>query len=143
MKKYLTSLILILSIQTLVAQDWESDWKKSLKRSNVEDKKLILVFSGSDWCIPCIRLEKEVWMNDTFIAFATDNLVLYRADFPKRKKNKLPEEQKKINEYLASQFNPNGYFPYVVVLSPKGKVLGSFAYEKKQATDYIQQIKIL
>ena len=51
-----------------------------------EHKKLLLVFSGSDWCIPCIRLEKEVWQDSIFLAYAKENLVLYRADFPKRKR---------------------------------------------------------
>ena len=68
---------------------------------------------------------------------------MYRADFPKRKKNQLPKELNKINQVLASKFNPKGYFPWVVVFSSKGEVLGVFAYEDKAVAEYIKTIDAL
>ena len=70
----------------LFGQQWEEDFFQAQEKAFQEQKKLLLVFSGSDWCIPCIRLEKEVWQ-DSVLAYAKEKLVLYRADFPKRKKN--------------------------------------------------------
>ncbi|MCH1517468.1 MAG: thioredoxin family protein [Flavobacteriaceae bacterium] len=140
MKQCITVLLILLST-SLSAQIWTSTWEQALQKANVEEKKIVLVFSGSDWCIPCIKLEKEVWMNEAFIAYAEENLILYRADFPKRKKNKLAPLLQEQNESLAEVYNPKGYFPWVVVLSPSKKKIGSFVYERLPVSAYIEKIK--
>jgi thioredoxin-related protein len=100
-----------------------------------------LVFSGSDWCIPCIKLEKEIWTNPEFISYAEENYLLFRADFPKRKKNKLPNEIQDRNDEIASVYNPNGYFPLVVILNSNVEVIGRLGYDKIPVKSYIQNIE--
>jgi len=139
MTKQLTFFILLVSV-SLSAQNWESTWENTKQKAEVENKKIVLVFSGSDWCIPCIKLEKEVWQSEVFIAFSNKNLILYRADFPKRKKNKLSTQLQEANAALAEVYNAKGYFPWVVVLSPSQKQLGAFAYEKTPVSSYLKMI---
>lgn len=144
-KKLQKSICALLLLFPLLAfsQVWQSNWEQSKSLSEGADKKLVLVFSGSDWCIPCIRLEKEIWENKTFINYASDHLILYRADFPKRKKNQLPEDLQQQHNRLAEAYNPNGYFPYVIVFSSELKILDAFAYEKKEVDYYINRIDAL
>ena len=59
MRKQLTFFIFLVSV-SLSAQNWETTWKDATQKASAENKKIVLVFSGSDWCIPCIKLEKEV-----------------------------------------------------------------------------------
>ena len=125
---------------SLTAQNWETDWKVATQKSKKNNQKLILVFSGSDWCIPCIKLEKEIWEAESFKAYALENYVLLRADFPKRKKNALSKEKQTHNDKLAERFNALGYFPLVVVISPEEKVLGKLGYEKSTPEKYIELI---
>ena len=125
---------------SLTAQNWETDWKVATQKSKKNNQKLILVFSGSDWCIPCIKLEKEIWEAESFKAYALENYVLLRADFPKRKKNALSKEKQTHNDKLAERFNAAGYFPLVVVISPEDKVLGQLGYEKSTPEKYIELI---
>ncbi len=125
---------------SLTAQNWETDWKVATQKSKKNNQKLILVFSGSDWCIPCIKLEKEIWEAESFKAYALENYVLLRADFPKRKKNALSKEKQTHNDKLAERFNASGYFPLVVVISPEEKVLGQLGYEKSTPEKYIELI---
>ena len=125
----------------LFGQQWEEDFFQAQGKAFQEQKKLLLVFSGSDWCIPCIRLEKEVWQDSVFLAYAKEKLVLYRADFPKRKKNQLAPALKAKNESLAAQYNPQGYFPWVVVFDKDKAVKGTFVYTKDPVIQYIEQIK--
>jgi len=88
------------------------------------DHKLILVtFSGSDWCIPCIRMEKEVFEQDAFKKYAAEHLVVLNADFPRLKKHQLPADQQKQNEALAEAYNKKGSFPLTVLLDADGHVL--------------------
>jgi len=143
--KHFLLIVFILSLNTtrLSAQDWRIDWDIAKVEAEQANKKLILVFSGSDWCIPCIKLEKEIWESPSFTQYAEQYYVLFRADFPKRKKNKLPEKIQKLNDRLASEYNSKGYFPLVVVLDAKGKVKGQLGYEKLTPEAYIALIEQL
>src|SRR3978361_1529427 len=94
---------------------WLGDYNQANTEA-VKSHKLILInFSGSDWCGPCIRERKEILENDAFINYAAGHLVLVRADFPRQKKNQLSKEQVKLNEALADKFNPEGKFPYTLL----------------------------
>ena len=143
--KHFLLIVFILSLNTarLSAQDWRTDWDIARVEAEQANKKLILVFSGSDWCIPCIKLEKEIWESSSFTQYAEQYYVLFRADFPERKKNKLPEMIQKLNDRLASKYNSKGYFPLVVVLDAKGKVKGQLGYEKLTPEAYIALIEQL
>ena len=144
MKKIIIFLFVFSSYTaSLFAQEWRTDWDTAKVEAEQANKKLILVFSGSDWCIPCIKLENEIWGNSSFFQYAQQHYVLFRADFPKRKKNKLPETIQQLNDRLASEYNPKGYFPLVVVLDPQGKVKGQLGYEKLTPEAYIALIEQL
>lgn len=125
----------------MTAQDWKTDFSKARQQAEAENKKLILVFQGSDWCAPCIKLNKEVWATDEFIAFAKKNYIMVQADFPRKKQNALPKEQAKANGKLAEAYNKNGIFPFVVVLDSKGKILGGTSYKKLTPKAYIAHLE--
>ncbi|WHT38843.1 MULTISPECIES: thioredoxin family protein [Myroides] len=112
-------------------------FNEALKKATTEDKPILLVFAGSDWCAPCIKLEKEIFQSALFEA-EKKNWVLYKADF--LKKSKLPAEVKKENGQLADQYNQEGYFPLVVVLNSTGKVLGKLSYSKDTPAAYIKKL---
>ena len=137
------SLIILCSLKVsfVSAQNWQSDWEETKLKSKQTNKKIVLVFSGSDWCIPCIKLEKEIWTNPEFISYAEENYLLFREDFPKRKKNKLPNEIQDRNDQIASVYNPNGYFPLVVILNSNMEVIGRLGYDKIPVKSYIQNIE--
>lgn len=138
MKKNVFFLMLALLTTTMsFAQEWETDFDTAKQKAVAEGKEIIMVFQGSDWCAPCIRLDKEVWSTEAFQSYAADHYVMLQLDFPRRKKNRLSEAQQTHNNQLAEQYNTNGYFPYVVLLSEKGLVLGSFGYENLGPQAYI------
>lgn len=120
-------LLLLLSLGPLnplwQLPEWELDFEQA-KTEAAQTHKLILVnFSGSDWCGPCIKLKKNVFESDAFQAYAADYLVLVRADFPRLSKNKLTNEQTTRNEALAEHYNRQGKFPFTALLDASGRVL--------------------
>ena len=139
---FFTVISLVISVNCF-SQNWQTSFEESKQLADRENKSIILVFSGSDWCIPCIKLEKEIWESPSFTQYAEQYYVLFRADFPKRKKNKLSETIQKLNDRLASEYNSKGYFPLVVVLDAKGKVKGQLGYEKLTPEAYIALIEQL
>ena len=143
MKKPLITLALfLLMCQFSFSQNWLTDFSKAKEISKKEQKKIVLVFSGSDWCGPCIKLDAYIWKNTEFKEYANENLVMLKADFPRKKKNKLSAEQQVHNDKLAEKYRAQ--FPLVAVLNFEGKVLGRIGFKKKYAPqDYIDFIAAL
>ncbi|MDB5122814.1 MAG: Thioredoxin-related protein [Mucilaginibacter sp.] len=112
------------------------------KAEAAKSHKLILVnFSGSDWCGPCIRERKEILETETFENFASEHLVLVRADFPRQKKNQLSKEQVKLNEALADKYNAEGKFPYTLLIDGNGKVLKVWdGFPNESAEKFVAEI---
>ncbi len=140
-KKIIYVLILvILGIGSMDAQNWLTDISQAKELAKEKNQSIILVFQGSDWCAPCMKLEREVWSTEEFKGYASENYVLLKADFPKKRKNLLDVVQQKKNNELAETYNTDGYFPLVVVLDHTGKVLGKTGYEKLPAIQFIDKL---
>ena len=132
--------LVLINIGTALAQDWQTDFTKSKEMATKENRPIVLVFQGSDWCAPCIKLDREIWSTDAFINYSKDNYVMLRADFPRSRKNTLSDPQAKANAELAETYNKNGIFPFVVVLDKNGIVLGETGYKKSTPEAYIEEL---
>ena len=141
MVKFLLSAALLF---ITTSPSWLKNMDVAKEQAKKEHKYILLNFSGSDWCIPCMRLEKDIFGADAFAAYATDHLVLVNADFPRKSKNQLSKDQQKINDALADKYNPQGAFPFTLLLDENGnKVKIWDGYYKDGADNFINEIKRL
>ena len=138
MKKILFGLLILLS-NLGFAQEWQYDFDKAKKTATAEDKPIIVVFSGSDWCAPCIKLDRNVWQSEAFKKEAS-NWVLVKADFPRKKANQLSKEQTEHNRKLAEKYNLEGSFPLVVIMDNNGKVIAKMGFKNVSPEEYIKMI---
>jgi thioredoxin-related protein len=128
-------------IALLTNVTWLGDYNQATAEAAKSHKLILINFSGSDWCGPCIRERKEILENDVFVNYAADHLVLVRADFPRQKKNQLSKEQVKLNEALADKFNPDGKFPYTILVDEHGKVLKDWdGFPNESPEKFVNQI---
>ncbi|WP_020567387.1 thioredoxin family protein [Neolewinella persica] len=141
MKTAFLALLIALFTLPLSAQLWQPDFETAQKVAAEKGQNIVLVFSGSDWCAPCIKLERDVWEQEEFATAAGENFVFYKADFPRRKANKLSKETSERNASLAELYNTRGSFPLVVVLSPEGDLLGQTGYKKISPVEYADMLK--
>ncbi len=141
MKKILLITILLTAFSTVNAQTWLTDLSEAKKQAKDENKKIVLVFQGSDWCTPCIKLDHEIWQSAEFKEYAKKHFVMLKADFPRKKKNRLSKEQQAKNNQLAERYNRNGIFPFVVVIDATGKVLQQLSYEAVSPKEYIKKLE--
>jgi len=141
MKKIIIILVLISFFQQLQGQDWEVSWAQAQKKSAVEKKPILLIFSGSDWCAPCIKLERDIWTSQAFKVYAKEQLILYKADFPRKKTNQLAVALATQNKSLATIFNARGYFPLVVLTNHTSEILGETGYKNIDAQGFITLLK--
>ncbi len=138
--KTIVLFFLLLVTNYVNSQNWKSTFEEAINQALTENKNIVLVFSGSDWCAPCIKLDKTVWQSDEFKKESETNWVIYKADFPKKKANQLSQKMIDSNKLLASKYNASGNFPLVVLLDKNGTVLGIEGYKNYSASDYIRLI---
>lgn len=142
MKKIIFAGYFILaSITSIYSQEWQTDLETAKHLATENNRPIVLVFQGSDWCAPCIKLDREIWSTDEFKEYAKDHFVMLQADFPRKKANSLPTLQQEKNNKLAAKYNKQGYFPFVVILDKDGNVLGEAGYEKTTPRAYIQKLE--
>ncbi len=123
---------------------WQPDFEKAKQIAAVKHQLILLNFSGSDWCGPCMRMRKEIFENETFSKMADTSLVLVNADFPRKKKNQLDKLIKKQNEDLANKYNPGGKFPYTLLLDATGKVIKFWdGLPKENASEFAKLVKTI
>ena len=123
---------------------WEADLATALQTAKEKHCLVLVNFSGSDWCGPCIRMRNEIFESDAFSKMAEDNLVLVNADFPRNKKNQLSKLLVKQNEMLADKYNPNGLFPYTVLINAAGKAIKAWdGLPKENAAQFTIEVKAI
>jgi len=123
MIRTLLSLLACLAIVGGTASDltWLTNLDKAQERAKTDKKAVLINFTGSDWCGFCIKLDKEVFATKEFADYATENLVLVKADFPR--KTQLPDDVKKANAKLKDRYEVRG-FPTLVMIDGDGRLLG-------------------
>lgn len=120
---------------------WLNDLDQALLQAQQNQKKVLLVFSGSDWCRPCIQLKDQILSQNSFEQFAQTHLVLVNVDFPRKKKNQLPEKQLIHNEQVAEKYNPQGYFPQILLLDEQGNIIQRLAPSYPNTENLIKDIQ--
>lgn len=135
-------IVLLLGLVALSAVNGQSNFEKAMRTAKEKHLLILLNFSGSDWCIPCIQMRTDIFENRVFSAMADSALVLLIADFPRLKKNQPPNDIKKENEALADKYDPEGKFPFTLLLTADGKVIHTWdGIPKKDAAQFAKEIK--
>jgi thioredoxin-related protein len=137
MKSTVTLIALVCAAVSLGAEPkWNTDYAAAVKQARAQKKVLLLDFTGSDWCAPCIRLKRTIFSSPEFKDWAAKNAVLVELDFPRAKK--LPASLVKQNESLAEKYNVQG-FPTVLMINPSGKILWETGYDPSvKALDFVK-----
>lgn len=100
---------------------WLTDFGQAKAQAAAEKKFVLLVFHGSDWCPPCIELQRQVFQAPAFIAYARQVLVLVDVDFPEKPEQSA--ELKRANLALRAKFNVGENYPTLVLLNDDGETV--------------------
>lgn len=129
------------SAEKIVKKGFEimTDFEVAKSQAKINNKPILLIFSGSDWCGWCVKLDQEVFSTQEFKDWAAENVVTVIADFPARKQ--LPQELAMQNEKLKDTYNVAG-FPTVFLLKDDGSVIAKTGYQPGGAAKYIRHLKM-
>lgn len=135
-------LCLLILTNLAAPPSWHVNMQEARLIAQKEHRFILLNFSGSDWCGPCIMLRKEIFDDPVFSAFADTALVLVDADFPRMKKNQLSKEQQRQNDQLADQYNSQGKFPLTLLLTAEGKVIKQWeGYPSVRPAEFSKEVR--
>ncbi len=113
--------------------EWLTDWEKAKRYSVATGKPILANFTGSDWCPFCLRLKKEVFDTDLFKDWAADKMVLFMADYPRKKP--LSPKLTAQNEFLATEYSVNSY-PSILFMNGSGELLGRSGFLETGGANY-------
>lgn len=119
-------------------EGWSVDYAAAKKEAAETKKDLLIEFTGSDWCPPCIKLNKEVISQDAFKAGVKDKFVLLEVDSPKDK-SKLSEETLKQNAELGKKYQIKGV-PTILLCDADGKPFAKTGYQPGGPEAYVKHL---
>jgi thiol:disulfide interchange protein len=118
-------------------EGWSTDLEKALADAKAGKKSLLVEFTGSDWCPPCIAMRKNVFSKKEFVQAASKNFILVELDFPKADKELADK-----NKPLAEKYKIEG-FPTVILLNSEGKEFDRFfASEFPKTEDFLKHLDV-
>lgn len=119
---------------------WTSDYKAAQAKAKETKRALLLDFTGSDWCRPCMALHKEVFATKEFAAIA-EGLVLVELDFPQR--TKLSDALAAQNKALQERYKVKG-FPTAILVDHEGTEIGRIGgYQAGKGERWLAEAKEL
>ena len=142
MKKIVVGLMAAWALFQAGAEElsWMTDLPKAQAKAKSENKLVMMDFTGSDWCSWCMKLNKEVFSQPEFVAYAQKNLVPVEVDFPRAKEQSAA--QKQANQQLQDQYKIQGY-PTIIVLDGTGKKVGELGYQPGGPKPFIAELEKL
>jgi thiol:disulfide interchange protein len=116
-------------------EGWSTDLDQAFAKAKAEKKSVLVEFTGSDWCPPCIAMRKNVFTKKEFVDAASKKFILVELDFPNGDK-----AVKEKNAPFAKKYKIEG-FPTVILFNSEGKEFTRFfASEFPKTEDFLKHL---
>lgn len=117
---------------------WSTDFEASVKLAAAEKKDLLVEFTGSDWCQPCMMLNKEILSQDIFRDGTKETFVKVQLDFPRAETLQTPEVRKR-NVELRTAYRISGY-PTIMLCDSAGLPYAVTGYQPGGPEKYVEHL---
>jgi thiol-disulfide isomerase/thioredoxin len=97
---------------------WTTDFAAAQAEATAHNRRLLVLFTGSDWCPPCMQFESSVAHAPDFLNLTQTSFVLVKLDYP-RKTPQSPEIRAR-NEALLKRYGVNA-FPSMLIIDADGQ----------------------
>ena len=122
------ALMMVLAPVARAADGWMTNYGEAKTLAAKENKDILMDFTGSDWCVACAVLKKEVFSQDVFRQEAPKHFVLLMLDYPQQKP--LSAELTAQNEKLQLLYNIDK-FPTLLLTDAKGRPYATAGYDDR------------
>ncbi len=107
-------------------ESWKTNFIDARAAASEGEKDMLLLFTGSDWCPPCMALESEVLSQEAFNETTSVAFVPVLLDYPRGKPQDDATRQQ--NSLLQSIYKIQGY-PTLMLTDAKGLAYAKVGYD--------------
>jgi hypothetical protein len=119
---------------------WLTSYAEAQAEAAASKRRVLALFTGSDWCPACIEFEQNVAHHPDFLATTHASFVLLKLDYPRS--HGQPAELRAANEELRRRYGITAY-PTLLILSADGatsvRVDNTVSRQADDAADYYVQ----
>ncbi|MBT8043417.1 MAG: DUF953 domain-containing protein [Verrucomicrobiae bacterium] len=123
LKYWITTTLAMITLTSIAtaASGWMTNVDEALAKGKKENKPVMVEFTGSDWCPPCIMMHKKVFSKKAFTDAASKKFILVKIDIPRKDKELYAKNQKVLKKYRVSGV------PTVILFDADGKEFSRFS----------------
>ena len=110
-------------------EGWSADLAKALEQAKKENKAVLVEFTGSDWCPPCMAMRKNVFSQKEFVTAASKKFVLVEIDLPRGDPKTKEKNQPLLEKHKVEAF------PTVLLMDADGKEFTRFTATQFPTTE--------
>jgi len=109
-----TLALFVLSSAAMAGGGWMTDVDAALAKAKTSKKPVLVEFTGSDWCPPCMMMHEKVFSKKEFMSKASAKFILVKIDIPKADKELYAKNQLVLKKYKVRGV------PTVILFDSKG-----------------------
>ena len=78
MIRILTIILISLLSQNCLSQITKyDDYETTKSEAIIQNKSILIILTGSEWCKPCVKMKKNVFSNPDFVSLLKNNYVIF------------------------------------------------------------------
>lgn len=134
-------ILLVVLVQTATAQELKmfTNWEETNEVASKEEKQILIILTGSEWCAPCKKMDKNVIAAPEFQDYARKNLVIFLVDLPGgglHLNSKVYQTYTKFKkDYSAERL------PSLILAASNGKKIKTLSGKMFKLDNVIEQLK--
>jgi thioredoxin-related protein len=141
--KYIFFLTVAACFSTCLADGmWITDMNEAKKLAAEQNKCILIEFTGSDWCRPCMKLRQNVLSKESFQKKAGENFILLELDSPARPKDDEAKARKEVSDQIAEYYRVKSV-PTIIFTDANGLPFGGFGGAQDESTVFSEITKAL
>jgi len=117
---------------------WHRDFPAAVAEAKGKGKKLLIVFTGTDWIEICQKFHDDILAQPAFMEAVSGRFTLLKLEFPKD--NMMPREEAAQKNFLREAYRVRGY-PTVILTEADGRPFGMNGYQPLPPAEYAAQIR--
>ncbi|HZZ20169.1 MAG TPA: thioredoxin family protein [Opitutaceae bacterium] len=118
---------------------WEADMGSAMHEAHVSKRHILVLFTGSDWCTWCQKMDDEVFSQHEFAVYTHEKYVIVKLDYPKE--TPQPDSVKRENAEMLRRFDVRG-FPNAIIMDENSRVLTRIeGYQEGGSSNFIRLLR--
>lgn len=118
------------------ASGWTTNLDSALASAKKNNKYVLVQFTGSDWCPPCIMMHKQVFSKSSFTRPVSNKFILVKLDMPKSNKSLTLKNRKIMRDHKVTGV------PFILLFGDDGREFSRFGAAEYPTVDgFIEKLR--